>query len=230
MAERDQLVECIARLGYRFRDQALLRQAVVHSSYAFERGGGKLQRNNERLEFLGDAVLDMAVGALLYELYPRMREGDLSRHRAALVNEAHLALMAREIGLDAFILLGRGERKSGGNTKPSILAGAFEAVVGAVYLDGGCESAQQMMRKLFLPWLEAALALKHSDAKSTLQELLQERYGEAPAYHLEGEEGPAHDRIFSSVVIFRGEIMGRGKAGSKKEAEQAAAAAALAKM
>ncbi len=237
MIKLNQLVEHIFGLGYRFKDPALLRQAIAHSSYAFEREeiGEKLKSgrldaewpDNERLEFLGDAVLGLIVVDLLFTRHPLMREGDLSRKRADMVNEAHLALMAREIGLDDFILLGRGEQKSGGRAKPSILAGAFEAVVGAVYLDGGYPAAFALLQKLFKPWLARDLSICHGDAKTTLQETLQQRHGQSPVYELEEEKGPAHAKVFAMAVYFHGRVLGRGTAGSKKEAEQKAAAMAL---
>lgn len=215
-------------LGYTFNDPALLELATVHSSRSFEEGRSPVM-NNERLEFLGDAVLDLVVGASLYEAYPEMREGELSRLRAALVNEGHLAGMALEIGLDAILQLGRGEEMTGGRGKPSILANAFEALIGAVYLDGGFGAAEALVRRLFLPWLEPYRKdmLLLVDAKSNLQEKLQGRYGEAPAYVLEKEEGPDHDKLFSISVRFRERVLGVGVAKSKKEAEQRAAVEAL---
>ncbi|MFH7321313.1 ribonuclease III [Desulfurivibrio sp. D14AmB] len=214
------------RLAYRFARPELPARALIHSSWAAERG--KAEENNERLEFLGDAVVDLAVAALLYEYDPAMREGDLSRRRAALVNESHLALLAGEIGLGPLLRLGRGEEQSGGRAKPSILAAAFEAVIGAVYLDGGYPAAHALLGRLFAPWVAAPPPLGQSDSKSALQELLQERYGAAPEYLLESEEGPPHARRFAVAVIFRGRVLGRGEAGRKKEAERRAAAEALA--
>ncbi|HET98569.1 MAG TPA: ribonuclease III [Desulfurivibrio alkaliphilus] len=213
-------------LAYRFGRPELLARALVHSSWAAEQG--EPEENNERLEFLGDAVVDLAVAALLYEYYPAMREGDLSRRRAALVNESHLALLAGEIGLAPLLLLGRGEERGGGRGKPSILAAAFEAVIGAVYLDGGYPAAHALLGRLFAPWVADPPPLGQSDSKSALQEILQERYGATPEYRLEGEEGPAHERRFTVAVIFRGQVLGRGVAGRKKEAERRAAVQALA--
>lgn len=228
---RRALVEWSAALGYHFQNPTLLEQAMVHRSHAFERGRSSGRADNERLEFLGDAVLDLAISTLLFQAYPRLPEGDLSRRRAALVNEGHLALVARQIGLDRFLLLGRGEARSGGRDKPSILAAAFEALVGAVYLDGGYQPAHELLSRLFAPGLEeVAVAVGRSDAKTALQEILQERHGVAPAYELAGEEGPAHAKSFTVAVRFQERILGRGTAGSKKEAEQQAAAAALAEL
>ncbi|MDF1614887.1 ribonuclease III [Desulfurivibrio dismutans] len=227
MATNEQLIEWCAGVGYRFHNPQLLRQALTHRSYAAE-AGGRGHPHNERLEFLGDAVLDLAVGELLYRQYPKMREGELSRRRAALVNEAHLARMARRLGLDNLLLLGRGEAQSGGRDKPSILSDAFEALLGAVYLDGGCQAALDLLGELFDPWVVNQAGPEDSDAKTALQEILQERHGAAPGYRLVDEEGPAHDKRFTVEVDFRGQVMGQGRARSKKEAEQAAARAALA--
>ncbi|ADH85655.1 ribonuclease III [Desulfurivibrio alkaliphilus] len=226
MATNAQLIKWSQRLGYCFHDPQLLRQALTHRSFTAE-GGGRGRPHNERLEFLGDAVLDLAVGELLYRRHPKMREGELSRRRAALVNEAHLARMARRTGLDELLLLGRGEAQSGGRDKPSILADAFEALLGAVYLDGGCRAVLDLAAELFAPWVTDQDDFEENDAKTALQEVLQERHGQAPGYRLVAEEGPAHDKRFTVEVEFRGRVMGQGKARSKKEAEQAAARAAL---
>lgn len=222
-----ELIQRIADLGYVFEKPSLLAQAMVHRSYAFEHKGKKVRQDNERLEFLGDAVVDLVVSDLLYRTHPDRREGELSRRRAALVNEAHLALLARRIGLDLFVLLGRGERKSGGQNKPSILAGVFEAVVGAIYLDGGYGPAHFVLEKLFAPWLVQGPEGSQGDNKTLLQELLQERHGSAPEYELKSASGPAHARLFTVEVRLGERALGQGSAGSKKEAEQAAAAAAL---
>jgi ribonuclease-3 len=217
------------RIGYRFKDLSLLQVALIHSSFSFERlDGGK---HNETLEFLGDAVLDLAVGLLLFKRFPTMREGKLTRIRAALVNEQGLAAMARRIGLGEHLLLGKGEEVSGGREKASILSCAYEAMVGAIFLDGGYDTAQDFVIRFFTPLVEKRqqdLALV--DAKSGLQEMLQERYNEGPTYVLDREEGPAHARTFFVSVWFRDRQLGRGEAGSKKLAEQQAAAAALKKL
>lgn len=224
---REQLAVLEARFGYAFRALQQLQQALIHSSYAFEQGGGA-GIDNERLEFLGDAVLDLAVGHLLYSRYPEMREGELTRLRAALVNEGHLAVMARELGLGEHLLLGRGEEVSAGREKPSILSSAYEAVVGAIYEDGGFVAAMEVISRHFTPWLETRRQhLLQVDAKSTLQEVLQEHYGEAPSYLVDQEEGPDHAKRFTVSVRFRDRVLGSGTARSKKEAEQRAAAVAL---
>jgi ribonuclease III len=226
---REQLEALQDRIGYRFRDVQLLQQALIHSSFAFERM--KNPKHNETLEFLGDAVLDLALGYVLFTRFPEMREGKLTKIRAALVNEAGLAEMARAIGLGEHMLLGHGEESSGGGDKSSILSCAYEAVLGALFLDGGFDEAQAFARRWFEPLIERPhLELLATDAKSALQEVLQEQYNEGPAYVLEEETGPAHARTFTVTVRFRDEILGTGSASSKKEAEQRAARAALDKL
>ena len=220
------LQELQERIGYRFRDLQLLQLALIHSSFAFERLDEG--RHNETQEFLGDAVLDLTVGFILFSRFPEMREGKLTRIRSALVNESGLAERAREIDLGRHLLLGRGEDASRGWDKPSILSCAYEALAGAIFLDGGYDEALAFARRFFEPHInEHQERLVSADAKSSLQELLQERFNEGPEYLLVGEEGPAHARLFFITVLFRGEELGRGKATSKKEAEQQAARTAL---
>lgn len=214
-------------LGYSFRDRSLLQTAFIHSSYSFEQGQD-CPENNERLEFLGDAVLDLIVGYLLYKHYTGVNEGELTRLKAALVKESHLAVMARDVDLGSYLFLGKGEEASRGREKPSILACALEAVIGAVFVDGGYEAAFPVVKSLFTPWIfRDKESMLSQDAKSSLQELLQERYSEGPEYILERQEGPDHAKIFHVSVRFRGEILGHGSSSSKKEAQQQAAAAAL---
>ena len=216
-------------LGYSFSDPGLLQLALIHRSFAFE-NDGRRDNDNERLEFLGDAVLDLAVGYALFVHYGEMREGELTRLRSMLVNESHLAEMAEKISLGKYILLGKGEEASSGSRKPSILSSAYEAVVGAIFHDGGYEAAKLFTEKHFFPILEGQRAKMHlADAKSRLQELTQERYNEAPVYVLEKEEGPDHQKTFTVAVQFRGRVLAHGKAGNKKEAEQKSAAEALVK-
>ena len=220
------LHELQERIGYRFRDLRLLQLSLIHSSFAFERLDDG--RHNETQEFLGDAVLDLTVGYILFARFPELREGKLTRIRSALVNENGLADRAREIDLGRHLLLGRGENASHGRDKPSILSCAYEALVGALFLDGGYDAALAFVRRFFEPHIESHQELLLSaDAKSSLQELLQERFNEGPAYVLVDEEGPAHARLFSVTVRFQDEELGTGKASSKKEAEQLAARAAL---
>lgn len=213
-------------LGYRFTDLRLLQKAMVHSSYAFEQA--QAGSDNQVLEFLGDAVLDLVIGHLLCRRYPGMREGELTRFRSSLVNELHLAEMARSLELGRFLCLGKGEDASCGRNKSSILSCAFEAVVGAVFEDGGYATVTELVQRLFQgPIEQKKQELLLVDAKSRLQEVLQEQYNEAPVYRLDGEDGPSHRKQFSVSVLFREAVLGSGTAGSKKEAEQRAAAAAL---
>jgi ribonuclease III len=228
MQNKEILSEFEQILGYRFTDLRLLQKALVHSSYAFEQA--QIGKNNETLEFLGDAVLDLVIGHILIKRYPEMREGELTKLRSALVNETHLAQMARAIDLGRFLCLGKGEDACNGRNKSSILSCAYEAVIGAVFEDGGYETAAALIQHLFLPAIDGKKEdLLISDAKSRLQEELQEQFNEAPAYQLDSEEGPSHQKVFSVSVTFQGEILGSGTARSKKEAEQRAAADALAK-
>ncbi|MDO9041145.1 MAG: ribonuclease III [Desulfocapsaceae bacterium] len=213
-------------LGYRFTDLRLLQRALVHASFAFENSFPG--HNNETLEFLGDAVLDLVVGHTLYQRFPAMREGELTKLRSALVNETHLATMARDVELGRFLCLGKGEDASNGRSKSSILACAYEAVVGAVFEDGGYETVQDLVLRFFVPAFEVKREeLLIADAKSRLQEVLQEKFNEAPSYRVDMEEGPSHQKMFTVSVIFRDIVLGTGTASSKKEAEQRAAAVAL---
>lgn len=229
-ANRDTLGRLEEKLGYVFRDRTLLQLALAHRSFAFEQAR-KPASDNERLEFLGDAVIDLAVGHALFARYPDMREGEMTRLRALLVRESHLAEVATALGLGDFILLGRGEESSRGRAKPSILSSAYEAVIGALFEDGGYAVAAAFINRHFLPLLDSQRQkLLQADAKSRLQEILQDSYSEAPTYLLDSAEGPDHRKTFSVSVCFRGVVLARGQASSKKEAEQAAAAEALLKL
>ncbi len=224
----DALIAFARRLGHRFVDLSLLQEAFIHSSYAFEQSGD-LQRDNETLEFLGDAVLDLAVGHALFEQYAEMKEGSLTQFRAAVVQEGQLARMARQVDMGRFLLLGRGEEASGGRDKDSILSCTFEAVMGAIFLDGGYGAANKAVAELVVPWFEECrqfMAL--ADAKSKLQELLQQRFAQGPTYTVEGSKGPDHDKIFTVAVRFRGQTLALGEAKNKKRAEQQAAAKVVA--
>ena len=217
------------RIGYQFDDIKLLQLSLIHSSFAFERLDRG--RHNETQEFLGDAVLDLTVGYVLFKRFPEMREGKLTRIRSALVNETGLAGMARDIDLGKHLLLGKGENASHGREKSSILSCAYEALAGALFLDGGYDEALRFVQRFFGPLIDKRQAkLMLSDAKSSLQEILQEQYNEGPKYVIEAEDGPAHARIFTVSVQFHDQILGTGQAGSKKEAEQQAAGAALEKL
>jgi ribonuclease-3 len=214
-------------LGYRFTDLRLLQKALIHASFAFEHSFPG--QNNETLEFLGDAVLDLVIGHTLFKRFPEMREGELTKLRSALVNETHLATMARDVELGKFLCLGKGEDASNGRNKSSILSCAYEAVVGAVFEDGGYETAEDFVSRFFIPAFDVKREeLLIADAKSRLQEVLQEQFNEAPSYRLDMDEGPSHQKLFTVSVIFREIVFGTGSAGSKKEAEQRAAASALA--
>jgi len=220
LAEFEQLI------GYRFTDLRLLQKALIHSSYAFEQA--QTGQDNQVFEFIGDAVLDLVIGHLLSSRYPVMKEGELTKIRASLVNESHLAEIARKLELGRFLFLGKGEDSSNGRNKPSILSSGFEALIGAVFEDSDYGSAAALVRKLFEESIdEKKEVLLLADAKSRLQEALQEKYNEAPTYRLDSEEGPSHRKQFGVSVVFKDEVLGSGSAGSKKEAEQRAAASAL---
>lgn len=214
------------KLDYQFTDETLISEAFRHSSYVNEQTDGGL-RDNERLEFLGDAVLSLVVGYLLMRRYPEMKEGDLSRMRATLVNESQLAEIARTIDLGSHIMLGKGELLSNGCEKNSILADTFEAVVAAVFLDGGFNAAYRIIDIHLTPLLEEIHTLSSSqDFKSQLQELVQVNQQQMPEYLVIAENGPDHDKTFCVRLMVLGLITeGRGK--SKKQAEQDAAKNAL---
>ncbi|MGB3221435.1 MAG: ribonuclease III [Desulforhopalus sp.] len=223
---KEQLSTLEKTLGYRFTDLRLLQKALIHSSYAFEQAQGGI--DNENLEFIGDAVLDLVVGHVLYHRYLQMREGELTRLRSSLVNEQHLAKMARAINLGSYLSLGKGEDASHGRAKSSILSCAYEAIMGAIFEDGGYQTVREVVERFFLPEIEGKKEeLLLADAKSRLQEALQEKYNEAPTYRVDAEEGPSHLKLFTIAVCFREQVLGVGQAGSKKEAEQRAAAVAL---
>jgi ribonuclease III len=214
------------KLGYEFRSKQLLDEALRHSSFVNEQPDVDL-RDNERFEFLGDAVLNLIVGHILMERYPNLKEGDLSRIRANLVNESQLAIIARAIDLGAFIRLGKGEIQTHGSEKNSILAGAFEALIAAVYLDCGFKGTFKIIENIFIPLMDSVNSVIDSyDYKSRLQEWAQEEQGTIPYYKVVREEGPDHDKTFwISVKVFDAESEGHGK--SKKMAEQDAARKAL---
>jgi ribonuclease III len=211
------------RLGHAFRDRTLLEVALTHRS-AVARPGG----NNEKLEFLGDAVLDLAISDLLMQRFPEANEGDLSKVRAALVNATMLAAKATEMELGPLLRLGRGEERSGGRQKGSILASAYEAVLGAVFLDAGFLAARELIARLFGPDLDRPLKSHLSDHKTRLQEITQKRFRETPLYKLVRASGPDHDKAFVSEITIAGRLYGRGEGKSKKAAEQEAALQALA--
>jgi ribonuclease-3 len=221
-----ELAEIADRLGYRFENMGLLDQALRHSSYAHENPESGV--SNERLEFLGDAVLDLTVSTMLLAQFPESSEGDLSRLRAALVNARQLAALARELGLGTHLLVGRTEERQAGREKPSLLADALEAVLAAVYLDGGLAAVTTLTERWFSPFL--ATALPGQDFKTSLQELTQAQYKILPSYHLLAESGPGHAKHFQVEVRLNGRPLAQGEGCTKKRAAQRAARLALEKL
>jgi ribonuclease-3 len=219
--------ELAAALGLEMREPTLLQQALVHRSYlneVKERG----VRDNERLEFLGDAVLNLAVAEHLYSLFPDSSEGELSQMRAHVVRWDTLAAVAERIGLGRYLVLGKGEDLSGGRKRPSNLAGALEAVIGAVYLDGGLEAARRLVMRLLGPELERLAAGQPVvDSKSELQRVVQARWHQIPRYRVVEAEGPDHAKTFTVEVVLGEQVLGRGQGRSKKQAELEAARQAL---
>ena len=218
------------KLNYTFRDRALLSEALNHSSYANEhRGAGAA--SNERLEFLGDSVLGFVTAEFLFLHHPDLPEGDLTRIRAALVCEQSLYEVAQKLELGKYLKLGKGEETGGGRTRPSILADATEAVFAAVYLDGGIREASALIHRVLLDAeKEEAVEERRKDYKTALQELVQRRANQELTYRMAGEQGPDHNKTFAAEVLLNGQPVGSGTGHSKKEAEQAAAASALAKL
>ena len=215
------------KLNYTFRDQALLSEALSHSSYANEHRSAHL-RSNERLEFLGDSVLGFVTAEFLFAQHPDLPEGDLTRIRAALVCEQSLYEVARKLDLGRYLKLGRGEEAGGGRTRTSILADATEAVFAAVYLDGGIGAASALIHRVLLDAeREEVVEERRRDYKTALQELVQRQADQVLTYRMVGEEGPDHNKTFVAEVRLNGQPLGTGSGHSKKEAEQAAAKAAL---
>lgn len=215
------------KLGYRFRDRSLLEHAMTHSSYANEHRGQGLT-SNERLEFLGDSVLGVIVAEHLFMEHPGMPEGELTRTRAALVCEGSLHEVAKSLELGRYLRLGRGEDAGGGRTRPSILADATEAMLAAVYLDGGMEAVRPIIQTLILN-KEREKAVDR-DYKTALQELIQRTPGSVVSYRLVRESGPDHCRSFEMEASVDGKVVGTGAGRTKKEAEQMAARTALEKL
>jgi ribonuclease III len=215
------------RLSYAFSDKRLLLESLYHTSYVNERPDQEGLKDNQRLEFLGDAVLNLAMGHLLIERFPEFKEGDLSKMRSGLVSESRLAECARSLELGVYLLIGKGEEKNNGREKSSILADAFEALIAAVYLDGGFNAAFRLIHNLFLPYIRGpALPFLATDAKSRLQEIVQQNREMVPVYTVLQESGPDHDKIFRIQVEVLG-ITAQGTGKNKKAAEQDAAQNAL---
>ena len=237
---RDEDERLMERLGYRFREPRLLDRALTHSSAIPElraaRGediafAGSEVQDNERLEFLGDAVLELLTSEFLLLHFPEWSEGQLSKSRARVVNAHSLEIAARALGLGEHLRLGRGEEKTGGRDKPALLADAFEAVVAAIYLDGGLEPARELLKKtVFLQVTENGDRISESDRKSALQEFLQGKGGQLAEYRLAGESGPDHQKTFLVEVWVKGERLSSAEGSTKKEAEQKAARRALEKL
>lgn len=210
------------RIQYTFQDPSLLCEALNHSSYANEHRGG--MESNERLEFLGDSVLGFVTAEYLFKKHPTLPEGELTRIRASLVCEESLHKAAVALDLGEYLKLGRGEEAGGGRERPSILADALEAVLAAVYLDGGMASAQALIQRIVL---DSSHEKELKDYKTTLQETIQRRSGQVLTYHMVSQSGPDHSKTFVFEVWLNGKAIGRGEGHSKKEAEQGAARNAL---
>jgi ribonuclease-3 len=221
------LDELAERLGIVLRDPEAIRQALVHSSY-YNENPQTVTGHNERLEFLGDAVIGLIVSRLLFERFPDEDEGHLTARRASLVNRDALAALAREIDLDRYLLLGRGEAEAGGASRPSLLAGAFEALAGAIFLSEGIGATSAWLSSLMaaqLPGPDEAEPLK--SAKSRLQEWSQREHRIKPHYELVSTTGPAHDQTFTVAAVLRGRRLAMGVGSSRQRAEEQAAGAAL---
>lgn len=229
-SKREKILRSLEKkISYIFKDKTLLNQALVHRSYSYEQISKPV--NNECLEFLGDAVLGLAVGHLLVTKYPDHEEGTLSQLKANMVNENNLSQLARKLNLGRFLMLGKGEELSGGRAKNSILADTYEALLAAVYLDGGLEPAHNLAKKHFLPLLPASISRSSLlDFKSRLQEYTQEEFKTIPEYVILKESGPEHQKRFTLGVKLKGEILARGTGKNKKAAEQKAAQNALKKL
>lgn len=218
------------KTGYKFANINLLVNAFTHSSYANELKKDEAD-NNERLEFLGDAVLELAISEYIYTKFPTMPEGEMTKLRASIVCEATLSKLARKLGYGNFLLLGRGEDSTGGRDRDSILADAFEAVLGAIFIDGGLNASKSFMLRIIAPQIDQIKkSFRVNDCKTHLQELLQKSSKEPIEYVIISEKGPDHNKLFESQVIHSGRILGHGSGKSKKEAEQNAALAALEKI
>ncbi len=217
------------RMGVRFSDKKLLTQAFTHRSFINENPRTGVD-HNERLEFLGDAVLELVVTDYLYKKYPDQDEGELTAYRSALVNAVIIAEVAMELGMNEFLLLSKGESKDNGKARQYILANTYEAYVGSLYLDQGYEPCDMFIQKSLLPRIDKIVAQKlWRDSKSLIQEKAQEYVGMTPSYKVLSEAGPDHDKRFTIGIFFGTELIAQGKGKSKQEAEQSAAAEALEK-
>ncbi|MFD2612968.1 ribonuclease III [Paenibacillus gansuensis] len=215
-----------SKLNIRFREPSLLTQAFTHSSYVNEHRLTH-SNDNERLEYLGDAVLELTVSEYLFRMYPEKPEGELTKLRASIVCEPSLVQFAEELQFGLYVLLGKGEELTGGRTRPALLADVFESFVGALYLDQGLDAVKLFLDTHMFPKLNSAAKLQNKDFKTQLQELTQSQMMGALDYRIVGETGPAHEREFVSEVYMDDRRLGRGTGRSKKEAEQQAASEAL---
>lgn len=228
-SEQKQIVlKCALKLGIKIKDPAFLLQALVHSSYANEIGDVDWQ--NERLEFLGDSVLGFAITSFLYNMFPKAKEGELTLYKSELVSAKTLSIIAKKLELEQYIHLGKGERSRKENIPVSILASAYEAVIGAVFLDLGYTKTVKIIKTHFLPHIQKVTAIRKQDPKSFLQETLHKLYKSSPSYRVIKTEGPPHSRIFYVEVTNQNRILGQGNGKSKREAEQCAAQAAIIKL
>lgn len=222
-----ELSELQRQVNYSWQDSGLLRLALVHSSYTYE-NKDRADKHNERLEFLGDAVLELIISEYFYRISSEKSEGELTKMRAMTVCEPSLAEVARRLDLGKYVLLSRGEEKSGGRDRPALLADAFEALLGSVYLDGGLEEARKVALAQLSDVIEQVIAGQAiRDHKTMLQEYLQSKSQDPISYSVIDEAGPDHDKTFTAVVEYQGKIMGKGRGRTKKEAEQQAARMAL---
>ncbi len=234
----EKLIELQKQLDYRFRKPDLLLEAITHKSYLNELkssasggSGGETGKDNERLEFLGDAVLDLAVSEHLAAIYPISSEGELSKMKARIVSERALAKVGRRLSLGQYLLLGKGEELTRGREKPSLLADALEAIIAAIYFDGGFIAAKGFILTTFNEEIEGLEHPKGAlDYKTELQEYCQREFDTLPHYRVLRESGPDHEKIFEVELTIRGEVYGLGKGRNKKEAEQQAAKEALEKL
>ncbi len=214
------LEELEQKIGYHFKNKELLTHAMMHSSYANEHHMEK-SRNNERLEFLGDAVLELSSSEFLYHAYPEKTEGELTKLRASLVCEPTLAFCTREIGLGSYLLLGKGEELTGGRERPSVVSDAMEALIGAIYLDGGFANAKEFVVRFILNDMEHKQLFY--DSKTILQEMVQGQFEETLSYELLKEEGPDHNKNYEVQAVLGKTVLGKGSGRTKKAAEQEAA-------
>ncbi len=231
MTEKNQSPSDFSRsLGIRLRNPELLQTALTHPSFINERGQGARLQSNQRLEYLGDSVLGLVINQYLYNSFPEYDEGILAKLKSRIVSEGTLAMVAREMSLGKYLYLGRGERASGGEEKPSVIADALEAVIAAIYLDSGLEAAESFILKHFRPYL-TEYSDKNSvmDPKSRFQELVQKHLHTAPVYEILEESGPDHQKFFRCRLLIDGKEFSQGEGFSRKKAEQDAASKALKK-